>query len=284
MRTTLRAALALMAALASATGWSQGGAAALRERHADLRPALAASPFGRPLLLQAGGSSSRPQGDVYAVVNHPFERVGPALQGSAHWCEMLTLQFNIKRCAPGGRPPRETLQVAVGRKADQPVKDAFAIQFDYTVLASRPDYLAVQMNASDGPFGTRDYRLALRAVPVDATRSFIHLSYAYTNGLAARMATEAYLATVGRHKVGFSVVGRTRTGEPIYVKGAQGVAERSAMRYFLAVDAHLDALGVPRHQQADKRLREWFAETERYPLQLHEMELDDYLALKRREM
>ncbi|HJV67730.1 hypothetical protein [Ideonella sp.] len=283
MTTMLRAAIMLFAALSGAACWGEG-ALALRDRYAALQPALAASPFGRPLLLQAGSSSTRAQGDVYALVDHPFTRVAPALQGPAHWCQMLMLQFNIKRCAPGGQPPHESLELAVGRKADQPVKDAFALRFVYSVLAAQPDYLSVQMSAGEGPLGTRDYRLTLQAVPVDTGHSFIHLSYAYTNGLAARLATDAYLATFGRRKVGFSIVGRDPSGEPIYVTGIQGVAERNAMRYFLAVDAHLDALSVPRERQTDKRLREWFAETERYPLQLHEMDLDDYLALKRREM
>jgi len=297
MKTMVCAPLVLAAALACAPVWGQGGqpghdsegrqsahTPTLRERYEALQPALAASPFGRPLVVHAGGSPSRPSGDVYAIVDHPFERVGPALQGTSRWCEMLMLQFNIKRCAPNGQPPNETLQVSVGRKADQPVKDAFVLQFDYDVLAARPDYLAVRMNAVEGPIGTRDYRLAVESVPVDGARSFIHLSYAYTTGFAARMATQAYLATFGRQKIGFSIVGHTSAGRPIYVKGIQGVAERNAMRYFLGIDAYLDALHLPRDRQVEKRLREWFAETERYPQQLHEMELDDYLAMKRREM
>jgi hypothetical protein len=33
----------------------------------------------------------------------------------------------------------------------------------------------------------------------------------------------------------------------------------------------------------EKRLRDWFAAAERYPRQLHEMEQDEYLDMKRKE-
>lgn len=283
MKPGLHATMVLVAALAAPAGWCQT-APALHARHAALRPALEASPFGRPLLLQASGSTERPRGDVYAVVDHPFERVAPALQGAAHWCEMLMLQFNVKRCAAGGRPPHETLRLSVGRKNDSRPEDAFEFRFDLQAPAVQPDYLRLQMRAGDGPFGTRDYELTLEATPLRSGRSFIHMSYAYTNGFAARLAIEAYLATFGRRKVGFSVVGHDPSGAPIHVRGIQGVAERSAMRYFLAIEAHLDTLAQPPERRADARRRDWFAETERYPLQLHEMDLEDYLALKRRTM
>ena len=35
--------------------------------------------------------------------------------------------------------------------------------------------------------------------------------------------------------------------------------------------------------QRDRRLRDWFAATERYPRQLHEMEQGEYLDMKRKE-
>ena len=62
--------------------------------------------------------------------------------------------------------------------------------------------------------------------------------------------------------------------------GVRGVVERNTMRYYLAIDAYLDAPGP---QGREKRLGEWFDDTERYARQLHEMDRDDYLAMKRSE-
>ena len=55
------------------------------------------------------------------------------------------------------------------------------------------------------------------------------------------------------------------------------------MRYFLAIDAYLGALANPGPDRFEESLERWFAATERYALQLHEVEHDDYVAMKRRE-
>ncbi|MOA45409.1 hypothetical protein D3C78_1678040 [compost metagenome] len=95
---------------------------------------------------------------------------------------------------------------------------------------------------------------------------------------------QGYLATLGRNKVGFSIVGRRADGQPIHVGGMRGVVERNVMRYYLAVEAFLDALPAPAASQAERRLQLWHAGVRRYPLQLQEPELDSYLEMKRREI
>jgi len=95
---------------------------------------------------------------------------------------------------------------------------------------------------------------------------------------------QGYLATVGREKVGFTVVGRQSDGRPVYVDNVRGVVERNAMRYYLAIDAYLGSLVAPQAERQERRLVEWFDGTERYPRQLHELERDEYLAMKRGEI
>jgi len=56
------------------------------------------------------------------------------------------------------------------------------------------------------------------------------------------------------------------------------------MRYYLAIDAYLDSLAAPPAQQLDRRLQQWFDATEKFPRQLHEVERDDYLRMKRDEV
>lgn len=258
---------------------------ALQAKYESMKPTLARSPFQRPLLLESGPSSKEPHGEVYAVVDSPFSSAAPALQRAEHWCDMLILPFNIKRCVPTGDAGHQVLQVAVGRKSDQPVADAYNVQFSYAVRAAASNYLSVRMAAPEGPLGTSDYRLGMEAVPINGgQQTFVHLSYSYASGFAARLATDAYLATAGRSKVGFSVVDPTGDDDARYVGGIQGVAERNTMRYFLAIEAFLKTMSAPEDQQVERRLREWFAATERYPRQLREMPLDEYLAMKRREV
>jgi hypothetical protein len=119
----------------------------------------------------------------------------------------------------------------------------------------------------------------LEAVPLGAGKSFVHLAYSYAYGTAARLAMKAYLGTLGSGKVGFTRSGAgTSVAEPI--GGVRGVVERNTMRYYLAIDAFLDA---PKPEQLDRRLAAWFDATEQYARQLHETERADYLAMKKSE-
>nr|WP_231908274.1 hypothetical protein [Cupriavidus sp. USMAHM13] len=115
------------------------------------------------------------------------------------------------------------------------------------------------------------------------SRTFIHLTYAYRYGLAGHFAMNAYLATIAREKVGFSVTRDPSTNETRYIGGARGVVERNTMRYYLAIVAYLGALSSPPNVRLDKRLTDWFNATEQYPRQLHEVNRADYMQMKHNE-
>jgi hypothetical protein len=178
---------------------------------------------------------------------------------------------------------RATLQVRIGRKSTQPADEAYPLDFTWQPIAVRPDYFESRLSAGTGPIGTRDYRISVSAIPLDGKRTFMHLSYSYGYGLAGRVAMQAYLATAGADKVGFSVSGKDGNGQPIYTGGMRGAIERNAMRYYLAIDAHLASLQAPPDQQLDKRITTWFNSTERYARQLHEMDRPTYVAMKHGE-
>jgi hypothetical protein len=279
--------LALLTGLLLGAGAAAGDTAALaqalRERHAELKQALSQSPFQRPLVLRAGSSDSAPQGDVYALLDHPFAAVGASMRDAASWCEILMLQTNVKRCAPEASARGAGLDVDIARKYTDAVEDAHRVDFDYRVSAVPQEYLRVELAAAEGPVGTRHYRLQFEATPAGERQTFVHLAYAYEAGLAARLATRAYLASAGRDKIGFSVSGHDASGRPVHVGGIQGVAERNTMRYFLAIEAFLATSTVAPGHRLEARLRRFHAALERYPAQLHETSLDEYLALKQRE-
>lgn len=257
-------------------------AASLRARYAELREHLADNPFQRPLYLESSEKSGDLKGDIYALVDQPYAKAGPALQGMERWCDVLILHLNVKGCRTATTGAGNTLSLNIGRKVDQPLADTYLFKFDYEET-DRPDYIAVAMTAAEGPLGTSRYRIVLEIAELDAQRSFVHLSYSYAQGFASRMATQLYLATVGRAKVGFTVVGTSR-GQPVYIGSTRGVLERNAMRVYLAVEAYLGALSVPASEQLEKRLNDWHAGIERYPVQLHEIELGEYLAMKHMEV
>ncbi|HSC65335.1 MAG TPA: hypothetical protein VLD35_16965 [Caldimonas sp.] len=257
-------------------------AATLRARHSALQDKFAHNQFGRPLVLESTETSGDLKGDVYAVVDHPFAMVTQALQTPEHWCDILILHLNVKRCRVSGGATK-MLNLRVGRKFDQPIEDAYQLDFAYRVVASTADYLQVQLSADEGPLSTKNYRIQVETVPIDARRSVIHMSYAYGYGLTARLAMQTYLATIGSAKVGFTILDR-KDGKPVYQAGVLGLLERNTMRYYLAIDAYLSAYSLPPGEQFEKRIREWYASTERYADQLHEMDQNEYLDMKRKEM
>ncbi|MES2491255.1 MAG: hypothetical protein V4607_15820 [Pseudomonadota bacterium] len=256
-------------------------ATSLKARHSALREQLANNPFKRPLYQESSQTTNSLKGDTYAVIEQPYAVVSPALKDINHWCDILILHQNVKSCRAGSA---NMLQLSVGRKFDQPLDDAFPIDFHYKVVANQSDYLQLLLTADEGPMGTNRYRIQLEVVALDAQHSFLHLSYSYRYGMAARVAMQGYLTTTGRNKLGFSIVSRKANGDPVYMRGVRGVVERNTMRYYLAIEAYLDTLSASPSEQMEKRLNAWYAGVERYPQQLHELERGDYLEMKRKEI
>jgi hypothetical protein len=111
----------------------------------------------------------------------------------------------------------------------------------------------------------------VEAVPLEGGKTFMHMNYAYGYGGTGKFAMQAYLATAGANKSGFTS------------DGLRGAVERNAMRYYLAIDSYLDTMNAPQAQRVDKRINQWFSATERYPKQLHEMDRGTYVQMKRQD-
>jgi hypothetical protein len=242
-------------------------AASLQARYGELKDELRNNNYGRPMHIDSAEGSNSLQGDVYAVLNHPFEKVKDALQDPNGWCDIMLLPFNTKACQANGN----RLSVRIGRKWNSPVDQAYRIDFGFNAVTASSNYLETRLNAAQGPVGTRDYRINVEAVPIDGGRTFMHMSYAYGYGGAGKFAMQAYMSTAGASKEGFTS------------NGVRGAIERNAMRYYLAIDAYLDTIDVPVAQRVDRRIEKWFASTERYPKQLREMDRGTYVQMKRQD-
>jgi len=255
----------------------------LRAKFTELGKQLSNNQFQRALYLNSAESSNDLKGEIYAVVDYPFTAVNVALNNPAHWCDVLILHVNIKYCHASSNKAGTVLTVNIGRKYDQPLADAYRVEFNYRGVITTPDYFAVELNAKNGPMFTNDYRIWIEATPVKDGRTFLHFTYAYAFGLTGRLAMKGYLATIGRDKVGFTVTGKQPNGQSTYIQGVRGVVERNTMRYYLAIDAYLAALTAPPKDQLEKRMQHWYNATDQYARQLHEVERDEYLEMKRRE-
>ena len=257
-------------------------AAALHASYAGLKDELGNNAFKRPLHMNSHEGANGVTGEIFALIDSPFAVAGEGLDKASQWCEILILHLNIKYCRPAFDSQGSVLQVSIGKKYDQTMEQAYRVVFAFRMAARTENYLQVKLSADEGPLGTSDYHIVLEAAPEEG-QTFIRMSYSYSYGMVGWLAMQAYLGTVGRGKVGFTVVGNEPDGRPRYIGGMRGVVERNTMRYYLAVDAFIGALSGPPAARLEKSLNDWFAGIERFPRQLHEMEREAYLDMKHRE-
>ncbi len=289
-------ALIVAAALACSAALSQGIAPgaprsaapdALRAGFERARQAAVADLFDRPLYLTSVETAEFMQGDIYSRTDLPYAELRRVMVQGGSWCGVLMLHLNMQYCRASGAAGHELLDAGIGRKFDQALEDLYWLRFGLTVVRADDEYIQVALQAPAGPFGTHDYRIGVEAVPVVGGSAgggaLLHLTYAYGYGSAARWAMQAYLATLGSGKVGFSIIGRQPDGKPIRVSGLRGVLERNTLRYQLAIEAFLAAQALPPERRQAQRLQDWFNATERYAPQLHEIDREAYLAMKQHQ-
>ena len=93
------------------TSSSAVAASTLRIHYDRLHDELAHNPFGRPLVMESTQKDDRLIGEVFARIDRPFADVSQALEGTPHWCAILILHLNVKRC----HAEADALDMALGR-------------------------------------------------------------------------------------------------------------------------------------------------------------------------
>lgn len=247
-----------------------------------IRADRSASPFEEPIFIRSRNDGDHLGADIFAVLPQPFSEVRAALVHADEWCQFLVLNQNVKACTWRPAASEAKLSLFVGRKYYQPPEDAFKIHGDFDVKAVGDEYLRVTLRAPEGPLGTQDYRISVEATPLEQG-TLVQLSWGYEDSWRSRMATSTYLATLGRDKVGFTVVARDRFGKPQFVQGVRGIIERNAMRYYLALRAYLDNDHLAEDQRLRASMNSWYELSENYARQLHELERQEYFDSKLRE-
>jgi len=255
----------------------------LLAKYTELQKHLLSNQFQRPLYLKSVATTFNLKGEIYAEVDYPLATVNAALNDPEHWCDVLILHINIKFCHATSSRGETALTVNLGNKNFQALADTYQVEFNYRAVITTPDYFALELSAKNGPLSTHDYKIWVEATSVANGRTFLHFTYAYAFGLSGRLAMQAYLTTFGRDKVGFTVTGKLPDGQPRYITGLSGVVERNTMRYYLAIDAYLSSFKLPAKDQLKQRLQQCFFSIEQYPIQLHDLELNEYLEMKHKE-
>ena len=201
--------------------------------------------------------------EVNSILHTPFETVAAALSQASNWCQVLPLHFNIKACTFETREGSELLTIYSGRKIYEHPEDSYEMAYQFEIVRQDDSQLSLLLKADHGPMGTSDYRIELEVLRVEEG-TLLHIHSSYRPSWLSSMLTSTYLSTVGRNKVGFSII------------------ERNVMRYQLAIKAFLDTQSLPETTRHEVTLISWFKQNDSYP-QLHEMDEAEYLEIKREE-
>jgi len=276
------AAFLFFAVFASAGVTPRQGEGLLLDTYQKNRAKLESSSFGFPLVVESSERDDRVLVDVYGIFEQPFNNIVNVLTVPASWCDIVSLHPNVKGCTYRKLPADWLLTFYLGRKAYQPLEDTRRVVSHYRSV-DRQGYLDIVLNADEGPYGTKDHRMRFEALPLTGNRTFVHVSYAYSDSVALRLVAKIYFATIGRSKVGFTVTGTDGNGNPVSIGGPRGAVERSAVRYFFAIQSFMNTLRYPEESRFTMRINEWYALTARHRKQLFDMDRKDYLAAKTKE-
>jgi hypothetical protein len=228
-------------------------------------------------LVESSEANRRARSDLHALLPHGLPALAAALHAPRQWCDALLAHVHVRRCTPGQR----SITLHMVTRADAPASNAEPLTLAVRSLQAEAGYFRMALGADEGPMGLSDLEIVFEAIPAGASASFVHLGYQAGASTVGNWVMQAYLATRGRDKVGFSAA----PGEPAgTIRGARGVVERQAMRYHLALATYLDSLALPEADRAEFRLGAWFDAIERFPRQLHDLDRDTYLALKHRDL
>jgi len=262
------------------------GAEFLLEGYGRNLAGLKTNNFGIPLVVASKELDDRVQVDVYGIFDHRFSAIAKVLSAPENWCDILALFPNVKACTYkelSGLSGVSLLTFYLGRMVYQSPLEARQVLFRYRTLEQQQNYLDILLNAEQGPFATKDHRIRCEAVPIDAERTFIHVSYSYRDSKALRFASKVYFSTLGRDKVGFTVTSKDANGDPVYLGGARGAVERNAVRCFFAIQSVMNSLRYPDERRFNSRINNWYDLTTRFRKQLFDLNKADYLSYKSKE-
>jgi hypothetical protein len=268
---------------APAAGSVQRGEDILLESYHSNLAAMHKSSFGLPLLVTSYEKKDRSHVDVYGIFDYPFGSVADTLKIPANWCDIIGISPNVKACTYGKQVSDGLLNIYVGRKGYRSPEDARRVISRFKVAEQRPGYLNILLAADTGPYGTRNYRMEVEAVPVAAGKTFIHVSFEYSDSAALRMVEKAYYATLGHNKTGFTVIGTDDDGKPVLVGGRRGAIERNTVRYYLAIRSFLTVQRLPAEQRFSRVIGDWYDLVSRYRQLDVGLDRQEYLDTKARE-
>jgi hypothetical protein len=259
------------------------GHESLIDKYHKIEKELEKSSLTIPFYVESSVSKNASHVDIYGTIKYPFDIVKNELQEPTNWCDIVLLHSNVRASTYKKVNDTWLLTLYNVKKFQDPLKDAYQMNFEYRVIAQQIGFFAISLAAREGIFSTKDHQFRLEAIPLDEDRTFIHLRYSYRYSSFGYLLMKSYFSIFGGGRIGFSVIGTDSDGNPVYVGGLRGAVESNVLRYYLTILAYMDTLKIPVEQRLEKRMSQWYDLTARYKRQLFEMEKEEYLTYKRQD-
>jgi hypothetical protein len=235
-----------------------------------------------PVYLHTESEGDQTRVSLIGRISYPFSSVDAVLRDPAAYCEFLPLLFNVKACVITDHGPVEKIRYYVAGKNYAPPLASYRLNTTWRVLERRPDMLHVLMQAEQDRAGASSYQVDLIVIP-SGEETLISVEAVYAPGRLTRAATHTYVHLFARNKPGFTLVEATKTGKREFITGFPAIIERSVVRSYLSLNAYLGTRKVAPDRRLQAQLQKWYSLNQPYHTQLHEMERDEYIAIKHRE-
>jgi len=224
------------------------GHESLIDKYHKIEKELEKSSLTIPFYLESSMGKNASHVDIYGTIKYPFDIVENELQLPTNWCDIVLLHSNVRACTYKKVNDTWLLTLYNVKKFQDPLKDAYPMNFEYRVIAQQPGFFAISLAARQGIFGTKDHQFGLEAISLYQDRILIHLRYSYRYSSLGYLLMKSYFSIFGGGRIGFSVIGTDSDGNPVYVGGLRGAVEGNVLRYYLTILAYMDTLKIPVEQ------------------------------------
>lgn len=220
--------------------------------------------------------------ELYVYMTYQYRDISGLLASTESLCELFMLILNVKGCVHGNKKGERTIRLYAGSKGYTPKYRIMQLNALHRVEHRDQHYILARLMAKADKSGNREFEASMEATSYKSG-TLVHIMALYRPTFASRIATGTYLRTLGRKKVGFSVIGKGKSGEPVYIKGMPAMIERNAVRSILALEACLAHRESDEQVRLQSRLARWAKLTASHPRQLYVMSQTEYISMKIRE-
>lgn len=219
---------------------------------------------------------------LFGRIPFSFTEVSAVLSRPQSYCDFLPVMFNVKGCVITRIHPNAQIKYYVAGKHYTPPLTSFRIHSRFRIIEKRKDFLEIMMEADEDSVGKSRYHVLLKVVPIE-NQALVSIESVYAPGRLTRMATYTYIKVFARNKPGFTKITVSGDGEQRYITGFPAIIERSIVRSYFALKAHLMSQHLPTGKRHEARLQSWYDLNLPHKLQLYELDRDQYLQIKRKE-